>query len=88
MNDEPVEIIQPGERGKISGITNDSKIPMKVFATILQRDYDYDYNWTAEELEIMKRGGSVPVTVNGTIVKARMSRSLRRKAQPQLRRQI
>ena len=36
MSDEPVEIIQPGERGKISGIQNDSKNPLKVFPCLQQ----------------------------------------------------
>jgi len=36
------------------------------------------YNWTAEELAIMKRGGSVPVVVNGTVFQARMPRDAKR----------
>lgn len=28
--------------------------------------------WTAEELEIMRQGGSVPIIVNGTVFQAKM----------------
>ena len=37
-----------------------------------------DHNWTAEELAIMKQGGSVPVVVNGTVFQARMPRNAKR----------
>ena len=47
-----------------------------------------DYQWTTDEWAIMKRGGSVPVVVNGIVVRAKMSRSLRRKQQLQPRRQV
>jgi hypothetical protein len=40
-NDEPIEIIQPGETGKISGITNASENPMKVYPTSGKRGWEY-----------------------------------------------
>jgi hypothetical protein len=36
------------------------------------------YNWTAEELAIMRQGGSVPVVVNGAVFEARMPRDAKR----------
>jgi hypothetical protein len=92
-NDEPVEIIQPGETGKISGITNASENPMKVYPTSGKRGNYFciinafikkppeeadTYNWTAEELAIIRRGGSVPVVVNGTVFQARMPQDAQR----------